>query len=120
MFAVVAITAIWILVREIRRWMFNRYRREALKELQTLTVAEFSVLLKRTALSVWPREKVASLSGVEWLQFLDATIRGDGFLATPGNQIENLAFCEADLSAEDEKQLRELTAKWIRSHRVRV
>jgi hypothetical protein len=120
MFAVIAIAAIWILVCAIHRWMFNRYRRAALKELETLTVVDFSVLLKRTALSVWPREKVASLSGAEWLQFLDNKLRGGGFLVTPGNQIENMAFGEANLSAEDEKRLRELTAKWIRSHRVRA
>ena|ERR1700761_798818 len=120
MFAVVAIASIWILVCGIRRWLFNRYRREALKELETLMVMDFSVLLKRTALSVWPRERVASLSGAEWLQFLDEKLRGGGFLIAPGNQIEDLMFSEADLSVEDEKQLRELTAKWIRSHRVRA
>ncbi len=119
-FGIVAIAAIWALVHMIRRWIFNRYRREALKELETLKVAEYSALLKRTALSVWPREKVASLSGVDWVRFLDRSARGGGFLATPGNQIEDVAMSNESVSPEDERQLRELTAKWIRSHRVRA
>jgi hypothetical protein len=119
-FASAVIAALWLVVHEVRKWRLNRYRREALKELETLKVVELSALLKRTALSAWPREAVASLSGMEWLNFLDETVRGGEFLVAPGNQIENLAFLKANLNAEDERQLRGLTAKWIRSHRVRA
>ena len=119
-FAAAAIAALWILARRIRRWRFNRYRREALNELKTLAATELSALLKRTALSAWPRERVASLSGPEWLQFLDDALKDSGFKNAPGNRIEDIAFGPAALSAEEEKQLRDLTAQWIRSHHVRA
>ncbi len=120
LFSLIAIAAIWVLIYEIRRWLFSRYRRVALKELPTLPVNELSALLKRTALSAWPREKVASLSGAEWTRFLDGTLRGGGFLDAPGNRIEDLAFHSVVIAAEEETQLRKLAAKWIRRHRVRA
>lgn len=59
----------------------NRYRREALSQLERLAaqpltpqaLAELSGLLKRTALVAYPRELVASLSGSAWRQFLCAS-----------------------------------------------
>ncbi len=119
-FAAAAIAAAWFAVWSIRKRLHNRYRREALHELQTIPVSELSALLKRTALSAWPREKVASLSGREWLGFLDGTPGGKGFLSAPGDQIEDIALCRVSLSSEDEQRLRDLAAKWIRSHRVRA
>jgi hypothetical protein len=70
------------------RWLAwrhaNRYRREALAELDALErdaghpdglLAEalaIPELLKRVALSVWPRASVAPLSGAQWVEFLGA------------------------------------------------
>lgn len=119
-FAIVAIVVVWIFAQAIGGWLRNRYRREALHELPSLKSNEFSALLKRTALSAWPREKVASLSGMEWIRFLNSTLRSGGFLDAPGNHIEDLAFHPAELSVEEEQQLRALAAKWIRRHRVRA
>lgn len=50
-FAVVALAALWIAAKFIQRWRRNRYRREALNQLEALPASEFSTLLKRTALS---------------------------------------------------------------------
>lgn len=118
--AIAAIAALWMLVRSARKWKHNRYRREALAALNTVPVEELSALLKRTALSAWPRETIATLSGPEWLRFLDGALGGGGFLNAPGNRIEDLAFKSTNLSSEEEKLLRDLTAQWIRSHRVRA
>ena len=46
--------------------------------------------------------EVASLSGREWLGFLDGTPGGEGFLSAPGDQIEDIALCRVSLSSEDE------------------
>jgi H+/Cl- antiporter ClcA len=119
-FALAAIAAAWALVWIMRKRLRNRYRREALHALETTKADGFSALLKRTALSAWPREEVASLSGSTWLHFLDHAMSGSGFLTPPGNRVEAIAFGLADISAEDEAALRELTARWIRRHRVRA
>jgi Domain of unknown function (DUF4381) len=59
----------------LRRRKLNLYRRQALAELQqsTASPASISILLKRVALSVYPRDQVASLTGKSWLEFLRQT-----------------------------------------------
>jgi len=42
-----------------------------------LTV-QLSVLLRRIALSIYPRRRVAALTGPEWLEFLDRSLTADG------------------------------------------
>ena len=41
-------------------------------------IADLSVLLRRVAISVFPRRQVASLTGVEWLRFLDQSLTPGG------------------------------------------
>lgn len=62
--------AVAALVRRHRR---NAYRRDALRALETAGPADISAILKRAALAAFPREQVASLSGADWLAFLDRT-----------------------------------------------
>lgn len=64
------IAAIWASIRFIQQWQKNRFRREALHELESIKPSELPSLVKRVALCAWPREQVASLSGDDWLQFL--------------------------------------------------
>jgi Domain of unknown function (DUF4381) len=119
-FAIVGVLVLWLVVRSARKWYANRYRREALRELATASPAEFSVLLKRTALAAWPRAQVASLSGTEWLAFLNQTSLQEEFLQRPGNQIEEVGLRPIALSPQEERTLRQLTVTWIRRHRVQA
>jgi hypothetical protein len=116
-FAIVALLLLWLAVHLFRRWRLNRYRREALKELTQVDANELSALLKRTALSVWPREEVASLSGAAWLTFLGNSARKPLFENAPANRIEEVAFSVTPLSGEDESALRKAAASWIRQHK---
>jgi Domain of unknown function (DUF4381) len=119
LFAIIALLLLWFIIREIKKWIANRYRREALRGLAALPPERFSELLKRTALSAWPREKVAPLSGQPWLNFLDTSAPGDLFHHAPADRIEEIALRSEKLSTEDERSLRETIATWIRRHRVR-
>ena len=119
-FAFMGLLILWMMIHRIRNWLRNRYRRNALRELAFLQPDQFSTLLKRTALAAWPREKVASLSGDAWLQFLNESGKSDLFLRKPGSRIEEIALRSETLSSEDEQALRKPTAKWIRSHRVQA
>ena len=119
-FTIIAILLLWFVIHTIRRWLANRYRREALRELAIATPDQFSVLLKRTALAAWPREKVASLSGDAWLQFLGDAATTESFQSAPGNRIEELALYGDVTSAGDEQALRAIAAEWIRRHRVQA
>ncbi len=76
-----------LLWRAVARWQRNRYRREALAQLAQIetrtkapyaltpdaALAAMAVLLKRTALTAYAREQVASLTGPAWFAFLDNT-----------------------------------------------
>jgi hypothetical protein len=114
--ALLCIFGIWLIARAVARWLSNRYRREALTQLQNAPVNQFSALLKRTAMTVWPREEVASLSGEEWLSFLSGSSGLDEFKSAPGNLIEHVAIAQQSLTADDEQRLRQLASEWVRTH----
>jgi Domain of unknown function (DUF4381) len=120
LFAIAGLLILWLIIHSVRRWYANAYRREALRELEVARPEEFSALLKRTALSVWPREKVASLSGEAWLTFLNQTATGELFRESPSNRVEEPAFRGMPLSGGDQQALRTATAEWIRRHRVQA
>jgi hypothetical protein len=119
-FALIAAAIIWTAVHFIRKWFANRYRREALRELPLLPPEQISALLKRTALAAWPREKVASLSGDAWLQFLNTSAGEDLFRDVPASRIEELALRSSSLSSEEEQAVRHVAATWIRRYRVQA
>lgn len=123
-FGLLLLLAAWIAWRVFAGWRHNRYRREALRELEQADVASIPVLLKRTALAAWPREEVAALSGEPWLEFLEQT----GGVGTParsagtraGADLLDLDYRGTTLTPEQEKAVRHDVAGWIRRHRVRV
>ncbi len=71
-----------------------------------------SALLKRAALSRFPRTEVASLTGPDWLAFLDRTGGAGGFVAGPGRVLESGAYApEQDCDAT---AVVELARRWLR------
>lgn len=123
----------WISWRFYTRWRSNAYRRISIKELGIIrnnihsnqlkpSLRELSKLVKRTALAVWPREQVASLTGSEWLRFLDQTGNTDVFTKGDGRLLAELGYEKkqklADLSDEQIGSLLNITEKWIREHRA--
>ncbi len=106
----------WIAWRTVRRWQANAYRRAALSELQRAgdDPAAIAEILRRAALAAWPRERVASLSGRDWLAFLDAT-GGGGFREGPGRALARAPY-RGDPGPVP--GLRDLAARWIRRHRT--
>ncbi|MFT5697941.1 MAG: hypothetical protein ACI8ZB_000795 [Desulforhopalus sp.] len=86
----------------------NRYRRIGLKLLATAqSVYDVSVVLKRVALAAFPRERVASLYGASWVEFLNQTC-ADCNLESLDLNGENMA----------EKDLITAAGFWIRNHNV--
>ncbi len=77
----VVATLLLALISAIAVWTWRRYqrdaaKREALTSLALLTqsgtpaIAELNVLLRRTALSYYPRDTIAPLQGNAWLSWL--------------------------------------------------
>jgi hypothetical protein len=133
----VAALALVALLLAGRWWRRHRRRgaavRAALGELRALRVqlaagldpqgfaAAISVLLRRLALTRFPREQVAGLSGASWLAFLAATGGGEGFSQGPGRVLaqspyRNPAAATPDAVA-DPAALADLAERWIRANR---
>lgn len=120
--AVVALT--WWL---FRRWWDNRYRREAMRELESLRagfgagsdpagfLTDYSALLKRAALSHYPRGAVAHLTGEAWVEFLDKSAGTNEFSMGAGQVLIDGNYRPID-EAIDIDELHRLGRYWIRRH----
>ena len=111
----------WWLIRAIQQWQSNSYRREALILLGKIdgSGAELPILIKRVALSAYPRERVASLTGEQWLAFLDQTGHTDAFSAGAGRWLARVAYepqLTASLSTTELNGLRTAVRDWILRH----
>ena len=107
-----------------RRYERSRPRIEALRILKDLqvqhdkspialtTLRTLSQLLRRTALSFYQQEEVASLQGEEWLKFLDKTGQTTEFTVGAGKIFgTNLYQPEPDFEIE---VLFPLVSKWVK------
>jgi hypothetical protein len=121
----------WFSYRSLHRWRNNRYRREALHELQLLengiddaserdaNLRRLPALLKRTALSVYPRHQVASLSGQKWIEFLNSTVGTPSFTEATGNTLILVSYSTGDLSnigPKDAQALLKSSKTWLKNH----
>jgi len=83
-----------ILLAWLWRWLRRQtVKKLALRELEAIVQSDvgfsektrqLAVLLRRTCLSVYPREEVAGLVGEQWLAFLDGPLGGQDFSAGAG------------------------------------
>lgn len=78
------------------------------KKLYTL-----STLIRRTAISVAPREKVASLTGQAWLAFLDASVVGSPFSEGVGHYLADAPYRQSLPEDLDISQLISLCEIWL-------
>jgi hypothetical protein len=119
-FGVFFLVIAWTAWRMFERWRRNRYRREGTRELDRISAGAIPALLKRTALAAWPREQVASLSGEDWLRFLEAHGGNGGFSKDRGQTLLDLDYRGSSVTPEEERALRQTAGNWIRRHRVRA
>jgi len=103
----------------------NRWREGALKELAQLRDAapeqvlrELSVLLRRVAISRFPRRDVAAISGEAWLAFLDRSLdsgtafqNGTGRVLLKGPYVGKADFDTAALIALCERWIKGLPSR---------
>jgi hypothetical protein len=130
---VLLVAAIGLVMKLRAHRRATRYRREALALLAAIesripdelrrpqALAELAVLLKRVALSAYPRQRVASLSGGRWLEFLDRSLGSEPFSRGPGRSLAALAYdpqAAQALTAEEGRTLVALARQWIRGHRA--
>lgn len=114
--AVLLVVAAVIARALLRRHAANRYRREALAELDALappTVSGVNEILKRTAMVAYSRDAVAPLAGGPWVEFL----RGRAARASLTEmQAELLADGGYSLRNREGGELVLFARQWIRNH----
>lgn len=115
-----------------RRWKDNRYRRESMAELQALFDAygkaddsaaylvDYAALLKRIALTRYPRDAVAHLSGEAWVAFLDKTAKTEEFSMGAGQALIDANYRPGGTADIDVQALHDLAKHWIKRHRVQT
>ena len=122
--------AVWGTLRGLRRYRRDAYRRQALQALQALgaasgdletrgrVLADVAELLRRVALSAYPRHRIVGLTGEAWLAFLDETGGGDGFSRGSGRLLVSGVYrTSGDYSADSVRELLALARGWINDHR---
>ncbi|WP_354016160.1 DUF4381 domain-containing protein [Dyella japonica] len=111
-----------------RKWMRNRYRREARAELAAIenavadparradALASIPALVKRTVLAWAPRQQVGPMSGDAWLSYLDGTYAEGGFVQGPGRALDRLAYGDGAIGNDELASLMSLLHRWIDNH----
>lgn len=109
-------------------WLHRRWRRRssvrrlALAELAALQadgslpppvkVQRLSILLRRVALSVYPRTEVAPLQGTAWRQWLDRPLGDCRFVDGPGRALDDAPY-RPDIGDTDLDALFALCRDWL-------
>lgn len=130
---IIIILLAWYIFRSVRKWNANAYRRAALLELQSLTesmrdlsnrafsLRQLPSLLKRTALSVYPRENVAGLTGEEWFRFLNSKMGKPAFTPNTFDTLVQVSYSTGDLgdiSDDGVNALVDACRSWLKHHSV--
>lgn len=100
---------IWLLRKAYKIAKQKKKRRIILSELTTLqnqltqspnnkTIASINILLRKVAISVYSREKIASLTGAEWLKLLDNSVKNAGFSKGAGRILIDAPYQANDIS----------------------
>lgn len=113
------VLAVWL----IRRWRRATPTKLALRELDYLAqdagldpaekLRRLSILLRRTALSFYPREQVAGLTGEAWLLWLDSAFGAPRFSEGPGRWLAEAPY--RPTPAADIEPLLDLCRDWIKA-----
>jgi len=124
--ALLVLLIVFLIFKSVQYFRSTAYRRDALKELDTLHqqyqaaaddqafLNEVNVLLKRVALQAYPREVVAASHSKAWSEFLNAQLNAAPFFAATFSD----AIYAPTGTSLDAATLKNTAAHWIAKHRV--
>jgi hypothetical protein len=94
--------------------MLARIKQDAARDnLQKL--GELSVLVRRVAISVSPRAKAAGLTGRQWLEFLDRSVKGLPFSEGIGQLLADAPYRKTPPTELEISQLIDLCEDWLKA-----
>jgi len=131
LFGLSLILLVWFIYTSIQRRIKNQYRRTALHQLQLLALdinraekREFAlrqipILLKRTALTAYPRKQLASLAGRRWHEFLNSKVSTPSFNESCCNSLDSISYSVGNLdnvTTEEASELLQACEHWLKHH----
>ncbi|WP_027148511.1 DUF4381 domain-containing protein [Methylobacter tundripaludum] len=78
-------------------------------------LGEISVLVRRVAISVSPRAKTAGLTGRQWLEFLDTSVKGTPFSEGIGQRLADAPYRKTPPTELEISQLIDLCEDWLKA-----
>lgn len=115
-----------VVIKKMRLWWKNRYRRAAVSRLEQLQrvnshpaeqLQAISVLLKATALQVYPRREIASISGQKWPEYLNRRAGREYFDERSRDLLGEVNYRGAAAIPEQEiSRLFDQVSDWIKRH----
>ncbi|PQB05579.1 DUF4381 domain-containing protein [Aureitalea marina] len=119
---------IWLIVKMMKKYRRNAYRRMGYQQLEDLKSAEvdqasliqLNNLLKAASIEAYSREEVASLSGSKWAEFLSSSCKTDPFTPEHKNLISKGSFDQSlieNTKPESWQILLVSSQKWMKTHR---
>jgi len=117
--ALIVAIVLWFVFKSIKRAKQKKRQRKILSKFKALekklkanpsntTIAEINTLLRQLAITYYPRSKVASLTGADWLHFLDETGGTHEFSRGAGRILIEAPY---QLDKQLDKQLNKQTSK---------
>ena len=121
--AVVLLLSVTALVAAWRRRQRNAYRAAALGELDRVArepagLPRIAQIIKRTALVTMPRQRIAGLSGEDWLRWLQQSGNGVTFSEKSRQLLCEKLYGAGQSSAQEIEELTKTARAWIRRHQV--
>lgn len=113
------IGVVFVIARQLKQYHATQQaRKEALQQFkslrQTERLSEINDLLRQAALSYFPRQHVAALTGKTWLAFLDQQLpaKHRGFQDHAARWQQGL-FSPQGISEDELKQCKQLASVWL-------
>ena len=104
-------------IQKHRKILFNEYAtlEQKLKDSPSKDlIAETNILLRRLALAYYPNQRVASLTGDAWLNFLNKTGQTDRFTNGVGRILIEAPYQPGQLENFHSEKFREVISNWVK------
>jgi hypothetical protein len=116
----------WLYKRLTRKTAINTAKKNlaAIKRNPALDnntkLRELSMLIRRVAISVTPRTEVASLTGRQWLAFLDKSVTGAPFSEGSGQLLTTAPYRNTQPTELEISQLISLCEDWLNAQTLQA
>ncbi len=123
---VLIVVVAWLIIKLLKRAKQRIYRAKIFAKFDVLekklkakpsnaVIAEINTLLRQVAVTYYPRSKIASLTGGDWLQFLDQSGATQGFSRGAGRILIEAPYrLEKEVENLNIKELIPLIRNWTR------